>query len=70
MFSEEIKSTNKQKHIVFDSDDESEAEVPVSSEEGPGEKMLGKVSVLQWFMYRNCSSIPDKSLLCSLVWRE
>ncbi|KAL8212409.1 UNVERIFIED_CONTAM: hypothetical protein K2H54_045431 [Gekko kuhli] len=38
----EIKSTNKQKHIVFDSDGESEGEVPVSTEEGPGGKLLGR----------------------------
>ncbi|XP_015283021.1 PREDICTED: nucleolar protein 8, partial [Gekko japonicus] len=38
----EIISTNKQKHIVFDSDGESEGEVPVSTEEGPGRKLLGK----------------------------
>nr|XP_056710629.1 nucleolar protein 8 [Euleptes europaea] len=38
----EIKSTNKQKHIVFDSDGESEAEVLVSTEKGSGGKLLGK----------------------------
>ncbi|XP_060095863.1 nucleolar protein 8 [Heteronotia binoei] len=39
----EIKSTNTQKHIVFDSDGESEAEVPVSTEDRPGGKLPGKV---------------------------
>ncbi|XP_048343982.1 nucleolar protein 8 isoform X3 [Sphaerodactylus townsendi] len=38
----ETKSTNKQKHIVFDSDDESEAEVLVSTEKCLGVKLLGK----------------------------
>ncbi|XP_054834586.1 nucleolar protein 8 isoform X2 [Eublepharis macularius] len=38
----EIQSTNKQKHIIFDSDGESEAEVPVSSKEGSPGKLLKK----------------------------
>ncbi|XP_077181835.1 nucleolar protein 8 isoform X2 [Paroedura picta] len=38
----ETKSVNKQKHIMFDLDGESETDVPVSTEEAPGGKLLGK----------------------------
>lgn len=44
VFPEDLKSTSQQKHIVFDSEGESETEIPASAEEGPGGKLLGKVS--------------------------